>query len=241
MLFFQDQEELKKWLKAIQTTGKQFFKKGDKVCELHFTKDSITRHYETLLPDGTVWRIEKGKPQLKKGSIPIFPNPHNVSPVKELQNSVSPEKRKISTNIYDCSNKKKIPSKNLEIQKSISNTGFENVVIVCNKQSDNSVLTVNDNTAENIEMIENVQTFENENLEWTKTILNYPTGILTYEVLVNNLNLISKPDWFWGISAHDEFIVCAKWNKDGTPVKRVIIDCNLKIWVSNIFENNLIA
>ncbi|XP_035205490.1 uncharacterized protein LOC118180519 [Stegodyphus dumicola] len=47
----------------------------DDVCEHHFAVSDIKRFYETKLFDGTIFKLEMGRPRLQEGAIPsIFPN-----------------------------------------------------------------------------------------------------------------------------------------------------------------------
>lgn len=64
------------WKEAVGRTDKELSSKSG-ICELHFTPECIDRFYTTqLFPDGTVFKLARGKPALKVGSIPsIFPNP----------------------------------------------------------------------------------------------------------------------------------------------------------------------
>ncbi|XP_030754485.1 uncharacterized protein LOC115884317 isoform X1 [Sitophilus oryzae] len=69
-----DPSLLQQWQKAIPRSDKTLSSK-DAVCELHFLDEDILTHYEIKLTDGTISRIERGRPLLKEGSIPrIFPN-----------------------------------------------------------------------------------------------------------------------------------------------------------------------
>lgn len=45
------------------------------VCEIHFQSECVDRTYKTVMPDGTLFVLERGRPLLKSGSIPtLFPN-----------------------------------------------------------------------------------------------------------------------------------------------------------------------
>lgn len=45
------------------------------VCSLHFVNEEILNFYETKMPDGSINKIKRGRPTLKKGAVPsIFPN-----------------------------------------------------------------------------------------------------------------------------------------------------------------------
>lgn len=63
---------------------------------------------------------------------------------------------------------------------------------------------------------------------------NKPDDI-TFDELVRNVNSISKPSISWSITCHGKFVMCAKWNKEYQPEKRVVIDRDLNIKVSYWF------
>ncbi|XP_064479090.1 uncharacterized protein LOC135392303 [Ornithodoros turicata] len=63
-----------KWKAAIPRLDKEL-SKTDKVCILHFREDDIERYYTTALRDGTIDKLERSKPVLKKDAVPcLFAN-----------------------------------------------------------------------------------------------------------------------------------------------------------------------
>ncbi|XP_015592482.1 uncharacterized protein LOC107266475 isoform X2 [Cephus cinctus] len=67
------EEMLLKWREAIPRSHKAV-SKSNGVCELHFQEDEVEKYYVTTMPDGTVFRMRKGKATLRVGSVPsIFP------------------------------------------------------------------------------------------------------------------------------------------------------------------------
>lgn len=65
---------LNKWENAICRADRTM-ESTDVVCELHFQESDIKRSYETKLCNGTIHKIERGTPRLKKTAVPsIFPN-----------------------------------------------------------------------------------------------------------------------------------------------------------------------
>jgi len=50
------------------------------ICELHFKEVDIEKEFVHTMSDGSVYRLKKQRPSLKKGSVPsIFPvNPDNI-------------------------------------------------------------------------------------------------------------------------------------------------------------------
>lgn len=293
----QKPEELEKWNKAIQRYNKEL-KAGDKICELHFKEDEIDRFYETLLPDGTVWRIERLKVALKNGVVPtIFKNLRNVgpcatnSPLINQSNSenVGPgatnspstnqlNSQNVAPSVTNSQSTNQLNSQNVassvtnspstnqlnsqNVAPSVSNFPSTNQsnsqnsprkrkfskpfnAITCskrvklypkilpksqeNKLNDSpkhSVMTINHDAPDISE------TIADENFKQTRLVLNPMTETFTYSTLVTNLELMTKPSLLWGIATHDKFVMCANWDEDATLMKRIIIDCNLKIQVS---------
>lgn len=71
------------------------------VCELHFQSECVDKTYRTVMPDGTLFTMDRGKSLLKPGSIPtVFPNLP-----KYLSNTS--KKRKPSTQRYTFPKKPK--------------------------------------------------------------------------------------------------------------------------------------
>lgn len=60
---------------------------------------------------------------------------------------------------------------------------------------------------------------------------NKPDDI-TFDELVRNVKSVSKPNSSWSVTCHGKFVMCAKWNKEYQPEKRVVIDHDLNIKVS---------
>ena len=55
--------------------------------------------------------------------------------------------------------------------------------------------------------------------------------------LIENLCNIRKPNKFWSVSSHEDFIICAKWDANFAPERQIIIDANLGIKVSLKLNN----
>ncbi|XP_035216223.1 uncharacterized protein LOC118189672 [Stegodyphus dumicola] len=65
---------LNKWRHAIPRAYRILSEK-DVVCEHHFAESDVKQFYETKLSDGTIFKLEMGRPRLQEGAIPsIFPN-----------------------------------------------------------------------------------------------------------------------------------------------------------------------
>lgn len=60
---------------------------------------------------------------------------------------------------------------------------------------------------------------------------------ITYEVLLRSLSSISMPGNDWSITEHGDFVMCAKWDENYIPIKRVVIDSNLNTKVSNDYKH----
>lgn len=58
---------------------------------------------------------------------------------------------------------------------------------------------------------------------------------ITFDELVRNVKSVSKPNSSWSVTCHGKFVMCAKWNKEYQPEKRVVIDRDLNIKVSYRF------
>lgn len=56
---------------------------------------------------------------------------------------------------------------------------------------------------------------------------------VTFSDLVNCLHLILVPSTLWTVSATSEFIICAKWDSSYNPEKRVVVERDMNIKVSN--------
>lgn len=244
VFIFQNQEELERWRKAVQRHYKEL-KIGDKICELHFNQDEIIRHYETLLPDGTVWRIERSRVNLKNGAVPtIFPDSQNVTP---CANNSQATKQPNSQNVEPCATNSQSTNQ-LNAQNSPRKRKFSksfNNAVTCTKvaKSYAKILpkskenNLNENPKHSVVTVkvedpEIPETIANENFEQPRIALNEMTETFTYSTLVMSLELLSKPSLLWGITEQDEYVMCANWDEDSTLMKRVIIDCNLKIQVS---------
>lgn len=97
---------LSAWSKAVGRNDKEMTK-NHRICELHFRNEEILREYETLLPDGSVHKMKKGRPSLAANVVPsIFPlkslPPNPVSDKSVLSNEKSEttqENEKIWDNI----------------------------------------------------------------------------------------------------------------------------------------------
>uniref|UniRef100_A0A146L0D5 THAP-type domain-containing protein n=1 Tax=Lygus hesperus TaxID=30085 RepID=A0A146L0D5_LYGHE len=75
--FPRDPEMFSKWARQIKGRDRKPTV-TDRICARHFQSECISRFFETKLSNGTVDRIERLRPCLKRGAIPtIFPNPPN--------------------------------------------------------------------------------------------------------------------------------------------------------------------
>ena len=50
--------------------------------------------------------------------------------------------------------------------------------------------------------------------------------------LIENLSDVYKPNKFWSVSSHEDFIVCVKWDANFAAERQIIIDADLGIKVS---------
>lgn len=74
LFIHKSEEERRIWNKAIPRADK-ILEMTNTVCEVHFQYECVDKTYKTVLPDGTLFVMERGRPLLKPGSIPtLFPN-----------------------------------------------------------------------------------------------------------------------------------------------------------------------
>lgn len=62
------------------------------------------------------------------------------------------------------------------------------------------------------------------------TVLN-GDGNITFDVLVKSVETVQRHNQLWGITVHDGFVMCAKWKKDLSLDRRVIISSGLEVQV----------
>ncbi|XP_051165689.1 uncharacterized protein LOC127284336 [Leptopilina boulardi] len=68
-------EMLNVWFDAVSSYTIKPLTKKKKICELHFRAEDIERDFVTKLKDGTLHKLPRRKPLLKKDAVPqFFPN-----------------------------------------------------------------------------------------------------------------------------------------------------------------------
>lgn len=96
-------ETLEKWQYAIGRSDRDMTL-SDQVCEQHFDKDNIVRYFEHKLKDGTLYRLARGRPCLKPGTVPTIISGCNISPKLEyLKNKENESNLDVGDSIIDCS------------------------------------------------------------------------------------------------------------------------------------------
>lgn len=90
-MFFQDENRLQKWIKAIPRSDRKIGH-SDRICELHFPPEKISRQFVHKV-DGKEVVVERERPSLMPDAVPtIFPNlPSYLS--KNKRKRKSPVKR----------------------------------------------------------------------------------------------------------------------------------------------------
>ncbi|OXU16294.1 hypothetical protein TSAR_013397 [Trichomalopsis sarcophagae] len=101
-IFCLSDEVLQSWQNEIPS--EHLLRKHHSICELHFKEDDVVKDFvHHVMPDGSIYRLQKQRPSLKKGSIPCkFLNENIENTVNKSANAYYAE-FVILPNTYVCS------------------------------------------------------------------------------------------------------------------------------------------
>lgn len=228
-MLFQSLQQLELWRRSLRRVKKEIVM-TDVICEKHFKEEDIIRYYETKLPDGRVWKLAKGMPDLKKTAVPklyldLQSNSNLITKKTSQTRTSSRKKRSAFTEVKqeimsDDSEHAAVRDSNvISIKKEIE-TDSENVIIADSVEIKEEICSDDDDVG---------ATFTEDDVG---TAAAEEVETFNFNTLVDRVKDISKPNAAWGITAHVDFVMCAKWDENYSLERRVTIDSDLKVKVS---------
>ncbi|XP_051172428.1 uncharacterized protein LOC127288809 [Leptopilina boulardi] len=89
------------WSDAIAPHTTKLYTKNRKICELHFRAEDVEKDFVTKLKDGTIHKIPRGRPALKKDAVPVIFPIIKSEPIKNDWEDFLLKFNDSENNIYD--------------------------------------------------------------------------------------------------------------------------------------------